>query len=217
MSTIAPAPPTPPVAENAAEPPPPRRRWLDRAGVRTVVGLAVLVAIIGGLLAVDRWVYSTDLGPLDTRSPEVGELAPAFALRDPDGNARSLSDYRGKVVWVNFWATWCGPCRRELPEMQRLADLYPERLAVLAVNLQESSGTAASFWEELELDLPILLDSSGEVAEQYRVGNRLPSHFFIDEEGVLRALRIGIITEDEMRQQLEELGLTTAAELLNAD
>ncbi len=217
MSTIAPAPPTPSITENAAEPPPPRRRWLDRAGVRTVVGLAVLAAIIGGLLAVDRWVFSTDLGPLDARSPEVGELAPAFALRDPDGSVRSLSDYRGKVVWVNFWATWCGPCRRELPEMQRLVDLFPEGLAVLAVNLQESSGKAASFWEELELDLPILLDSNGEVADQYRLANRLPSHFFIDEEGVLRALRIGIITEDEMRQQLEELGLTTAAELLNAD
>ena len=216
MSTIAPAPPTPPVAENAAEPPPPRRRWLDRAGVRTVVGLAVLAAIIGGLLAVDRWAFSTDLGPLDSRSPEVGELAPGFALRDPDESVRSLSDYRGKVVWVNFWATWCGPCRRELPEMQRLANLFPEGLAVLAVNLKESSGTAASFWEELELDLPILLDSNGEVADQYRFANRLPSHFFIDEEGVLRALRIGIITEDEMRQQLEELGLTTAAELLNA-
>ena len=216
MSTIAPTPPPSPVTENAAEPPPPRRRWLDRAGVRTVVGLAVLAAVIGGLLAVDRWVFSTDLGPLDARSPEVGELAPTFALRDPDGNVRSLSDYRGKVVWVNFWATWCGPCRRELPEMQRLADLFPEGLAVLAVNLQESSGTAASFWEELGLDLPLLLDSSGEVAEQYRLANRLPSHFFIDEEGVLRALRIGIITEDEMRQQLEELGLTTAAELLNA-
>ena len=62
----------------------------------------------------------------------------------------------------------------------------------------------------------VLLDSNGDVAEQYRLANRLPSHFFIDEEGVLRALRIGIITEDEMRQQLEELGLTTAAELLNA-
>ena len=207
MSTIVPAPPTPSIAENAAEPPPPRRRWLDRPGVRPVVGLAVLVAIIGGLLAVDRWVNSTDLGPLDARVPEVGELAPTFALRDPDGSVLSLSDYRGKVVWINFWATWCGPCRRELPEMQRLANLYPERLAILAVNLQESSGAAASFWEELELDLPILLDSNGDVADRYRLGNRLPSHFFIDEEGVLRAQRIGIITEDEMRQQLEELGL----------
>ncbi len=217
MSTLAPAPPTPPVAEDAAAPPPPKRSWLDRAGVRTVVGLAVLVAIIGGLVGLDRLAYSTDLGPLDSRSPEVGELAPQFALGDPDGSVRSLSDFRGQVVWVNFWATWCGPCRRELPEMQRLADIYPDQLAVLAVNLKESSGATVSFWEELELDLPILLDSNGDVADQYRLGNRLPSHFFIDEEGVLRALRIGIITEDEMREQLAELGLTTAGELLNAE
>ena len=217
MSTLAPAPPTPPVAGDAAAPPPPKRSWLDRAGVRTVVGLAVLVAIIGGLVGLDRLVYSTDLGPLDSRSPEVGELAPQFALRNPDGGVPSLSDYRGQVVWVNFWATWCGPCRRELPEMQRLADLYPEQLVVLAVNLKESSDTTVSFWEELELELPILLDSNGDVADQYRLGNRLPSHFFIDEEGVLRAQRIGIITEDEMREQLAELGLTTAGELLNAE
>jgi peroxiredoxin len=171
------------------------------------LGLAVLAAIVGGLVAFDRWVYSDDLGPLDTRSPEIGELAPAFALRDPEGNIRQLSDYRGRVVWINFWATWCGPCRRELPEIQRLADEFrDEGLVVLAVNFQESAGTAVSFWEELDLDLPILLDSSGEVAEQYRTRN-LPNNFFIDRDGVLRALRMGFLTEGEMREKLAEVGL----------
>ena len=114
MSTIAPAPPTPSIAENAAEPPPPRRRWLDRAGVRTIVGLAVLVAIIGGLLAVDRWVLSTDLGPLDARSNVLlvtalhekaarGEGCGGCELRSRERHAGTIITRRGPS-WG--WVSW---------------------------------------------------------------------------------------------------------------
>jgi peroxiredoxin len=183
------------------------RRWLDNLWIRNGLGLLVFGAILGGLVAFDRMGGDAELGPLDSRSPEVGQLAPEFALRDPEGNARELGDYRGDVVWINFWASWCGPCRRELPDIQRLAaEFEDEGLVVLAVNQLQSVDTAESFWEELELDLPILLDSGGEVSEQYRLIG-LPHNVFIDRDGVVRSNHIGFLTEGQMRESLGEVGL----------
>ncbi len=213
MSTMLPAPQAlPPTAEDVVPPPPRWRRWLAHSWFRTARGLLVLAAIVGALVAIDRLGGGDgDLGPLDGRTPEVGRLAPQFALRDPEGNVRRLSDFRGQVVWINFWATWCGPCRRELPDIQRLAGEFRDRdLVVLALNLQESAGKATSFWEELDLDLPILLDSDGDVAEQYRLVG-LPNNFFIDRDGTLRAFDLGFLTEGQMRERLAEVGLGSAA------
>ena len=182
-------------------------RLLALIRARGVLGLLVLGAIVGGLVAFDRLAGSDELGPLDDRRPEEGEPAPQFALRDPDGNAHRLADFRGQVVWLNFWATTCAPCRRELPIMQQLAEEFQdEGLAILAINLGESSGAALDFWEELDVHLPILLDSEGEVAQQYRLFG-LPDHFFIDRDGVLRSLDLGILPEDDMRERLADLGL----------
>lgn len=202
----------PPEAEASAEPNVGTvsagwRTRLDNLWVRNGLGLLVLAAILGGLVAIDRAGGDEEVGPLDSRSPMVGQLAPEFALRDPDGNVRELGDYRGDVVWINFWATWCGPCRRELPDIQRLADEFEEDgLVVLAVNQAQSAKTAESFWEELQLDLPILLDAGGEVSEQYRVIG-LPHNVFIDRDGVVRSNHIGFLTEEQMRERLAEAGL----------
>ncbi len=183
------------------------RTRLDNLWVRNGLGLLVLAAILGGLVAIDRMGGDEEVGPLDNRSPVVGQLAPDFALRDPDGNVRELGDYRGDVVWINFWATWCGPCRRELPDIQRLADEFEEDgLVVLAVNQAQSAETAKSFWEELQLDLPILLDADGEVSDQYRVIG-LPHNVFIDRDGIMRSSHIGFLTEEQMRERMAEVGL----------
>ena len=183
------------------------RHGLERAWLSTVFGVAMLVAMLGALVIYDRLLDSSDLGPLDGRSPEVNEPAPQFALRDTDGRVRRLSDYEGQVVWVNFWATWCGPCRRELPDIQRLADeLEGAGVVVLTVNFKQSADTALPFWDELGLDLPILLDSDGDVARQYDLLG-FPDNFFIDREGVLRSFELGFLTEGQMRERLTELGL----------
>ena len=174
----------------------------------TAFGLLVLAAIVGGLVAIERLMGNETLGPLDSRTAEVGKPAPEFALSDPDGRAHSLSDFRGQVVWLNFWATWCGPCRRELPDIQRLADEFSAGgLVVLAVNMGESANKARAFWDELDLELAILLDANGDVTEQYRARG-LPTNFFIDEDGVLRGLHLGFLTEGQMRDRLAELGLS---------
>ena len=202
--------PTPPVDPNETEDAPEGAgagRWLDRGWVRTVIGLAVLGAILGGLFAFDRIGDGEEVGPLDGRSPVVGEFAPQFALRDSNGGTVALGDLQGKVVWVNFWATWCGPCRRELPEIQSLASEFADQgLVVLAVNQEQSAGEAEGFWEDLGLDLPILLDSNGDVSRQYNLRG-LPDNFFIDRDGTLQAFDMGFLTEEQMRERLAEVGL----------
>ncbi len=218
-------PPAPPGPADPPAAPSPWRRWLGSGWLRTGFGLLVLAAIVGSLLAFDRLsggdgrVVSLDgviepvtteepgLGSLDGRRPQIDQPAPQFALRDADGNVRRLSDYSGRAVWLNFWATWCGPCRRELPDIQDLSrEFEDDGLVVLAVNFQETPDQAREFWDELGLDLPVLLDRSGDVAEQYRLRG-FPDSFFIDRDGVLRALQIGFLTEDEMRDKLAEVGI----------
>ncbi len=210
MSRTAPTEPTlTPGASGAEAQPTLWQRAMDHSVVRTAFGLAVLAAIVGGLVAFDQLDGDGDseMGALDDRRPEVGQPAPLFALADPDGRVHELADFEGQVVWVNFWATWCGPCRRELPDIQRLADEFEDQgLVVLAVNQGQSADEAEGFWEELDLDLPILLDSDADVSGQYRLRG-LPDNFFIDREGVLRAFDQGLLTEEEMRERLVAAGL----------
>jgi len=177
---------------------------------RNIVGLLVLGTIVGTLVAIDRALTDDSTGPLDNRHPELGEPAPLFALKDSDGGLRRLDEYRGKTVWINFWATTCGPCRRELPEIQRLADqVGSEHLVVLEVNQREGAGRAESYWKEIGLHLPILLDTDGDVSQQYRLQG-LPYNFFVDAQGVLRAFKPGFLSPDEMRSNLATLGVSVS-------
>jgi len=176
--------------------------------VRNVAGLCLLAAIVGALFAVDQLLSDGSTGPLDGSHPEVGTAAPLFALQDSDGALRRLDDYRGRVVWINFWATTCGPCREELPSIQKIADEYSDgELTVLAVNQQESSRRAKAYFKEIAVELPILLDEDGDVSQQYRLQG-LPYNFFIDRDGILRSFKPGFLSEEEMRERLAELGVT---------
>ncbi len=145
-------------------------------------------------------------GPLDDRAPVVGQPAPDFVLREIGGSPMRLSDLRGKVVFVNFWATWCRPCKRELPDIQALSREFPDDLAVLTINVEESADEARAFLEENDLALPALLDHSGAVYRQYRLPG-LPGSFFIDREGNLAAIQYGYLTQEMMRERLGRAGL----------
>ncbi len=149
----------------------------------------------------------TGVGPLDDQRPIKGQLAPDFALRDAAGKLVTLSDFRGKVVWVNFWASWCVPCKEELPNIQKIYDeKRAEGLEVLAVNWQDDLETASAFFESTSLHLPLLLDKTGSVYGQYRLQG-LPDSFFIDREGRIAALQFGILSEAKMRERLAAAGL----------
>lgn len=100
---------------------------------------------------------------------EEGRAAPNFTLLTPDGERSTLTDYRGQYVLLNFWASWCGPCRGEAPELQRFAEEYEGSLTVLGVNLQQSSGEIADFVDDFGLTYPIVVDWDGQVADAYRM------------------------------------------------
>ena len=123
--------------------------------------------------------------------PVVG-TAPAFTLQDLAGKERVLSQWRGKLIMLNFWATWCGPCRTEMPGMERLWQRYRDKgLVVIAVSVdEEMERRVAKFVEILKLSYPIVLDAEGVVSDRYQV-SALPHSFLINGDGQLIAKVVG--------------------------
>ncbi len=141
-------------------------------------------------------------------SPREGFPAPDFTLDTLGGQAATLSTYRGKVVIVNLWASWCGPCRAEMPALQTVYATNRERgLEVLAVNstFQDGEADAQAFAQNLGLTFPILLDRDGAVSQRYLL-RALPSTFFIDRKGVIRSVVFGgPMTEVGVQTKIEAL------------
>ncbi len=139
-------------------------------------------------------------------APEIGAQAPDFALRDLGGNEIRLSDYRGRTVLLTFWATWCGPCRLEMPAFEdRYQELKDDGFIVLGLNFDEPVEDVRAFRDELGLSFPLLLDPGGSVQRLYRIRG-YPSSIFVDPQGVVRVIHIGLITEGQLRDYLVELG-----------
>ena len=139
-------------------------------------------------------VAAADLPPLShSLGPQAPKPAPALKLKDLDGRTHDLAALRGKVVLVNFWATWCPPCRREMPSMQRLKDaLAGEAFEVLAVDVGEDSDTIHAFTSQLDATLafPILLDTRSRAMQAWKVAG-LPTTYLVDKQGRIVASAIG--------------------------
>ncbi len=137
--------------------------------------------------------------------PALGRPAPDFALKTPDGDEIRLSGLRGKAVVLNLWATWCGPCRAEMPDLDRVYHEHRDRgLMVLGVDVQEPAPTVKKFLTELGASYPVVLDSQGAVTAAYAVSG-LPSTFFIGREGTLRDLVLGAMTRDQLAGKVAKL------------
>ncbi len=114
-----------------------------------------------------------------------------FTLKNLEGSEVSLKDFAGKVVFLNFWATWCGPCREEMPSMERLWQRFKEDdFVILAIDLRESRGEVVSFMKEYGLTFPVLLDSKGEVGSMFGV-RAIPTTYLLDSEGRIVGGAIG--------------------------
>ena len=136
-----------------------------------VPGLAFTQGLTGPAYAVSKWAVTT---------------APAFELPDITGKTWRLADLKGRPVLLNFWASWCEPCRAEMPTLQQIADLYgPDKLAVLAINFKEPAARAIQFAKTTGLTLPVLLDVDGRTAQKWGV-KVFPTTLMLDSLGRAR-------------------------------
>jgi peroxiredoxin len=134
----------------------------------------------------------------------VGKPAPDFVLTGTDGKTHRLKDYPGKLVVLNFWATWCAPCRLETPLLQKTyARLQTGEFVVLGVDQAEDIAPVNSFVKEFNLTYPILLDTDLAATQAYGVIG-LPTTFFVDPKGIVQAKQIGMLTEGSLQQYLDQ-------------
>jgi peroxiredoxin len=137
----------------------------------------------------------------------TSDIAPDFTLQTVDGRSVSLSDYKGKVVVINFWATWCPPCVREIPRLVRVADTYKDQgLVMLGINttFQDDAAKVARFGRDQNISYPILLDSQGAASQKYP-SHLMPTTYLIDREGKIVHTKVGEVDEAALMEQVEAL------------
>lgn len=153
-------------------------------------GLFVLILLLGG-----SWIWFNRVpvalsADANAPQPAINYPAPDFVLKTLSGDSFSLREARGRPVVLNFWATWCGPCQRELPALQAAAERYGDLVLIVGIDQGEEAATVQAYVDELGLTFPIPMDSEFTVSELYNVRG-LPTTFFIDSEGVIRHLWLG--------------------------
>jgi len=159
-----------------------------------IAGMLLGAALAFGGMPAATGAHAADLPPLShSLMKQAPKPAPALKLKDIDGATHDLAKLRGKVVLINFWATWCPPCRREMPSMERLSQaLKGEAFAVLAVDVGEDADTIHAFTSQLDtaLNFPILLDGTSRAMQAWKVAG-LPTTFLVDKRGRIVASAIG--------------------------
>lgn len=216
-----------------SEQPEPAEKPRSKLATYGVLGAAVIVAIAVGVYLVAsggdskstaspgdgtetlQSIYP-NTGPLEPARPKIGEKAPDFALADARDTTkvRKLSDFKGKAVVVNWFASWCGPCKEEIPEFQQAQQTLGDQIVFLGVDYQESPESATGILDEFKATYPAVLDDAGKVAAHYRVGQGgggLPTTFFVDKDGILRGQVTGRVTKEKLEENLAAVGLTYKA------
>ncbi|MCC7363955.1 MAG: TlpA family protein disulfide reductase [Dehalococcoidia bacterium] len=219
--------PTEPTAPEPGTPDERPHRRREYSGAPSTLGLAAVIVLAVGVAI---WWFeirgsesggSLDSGGLgivelvDTMNPtgkapaaETGRAAPDFTLATGEGDTTDrLTAYRGEWVLLNFWASWCEPCRSEAPDLQKLQDRYGRagQFTVLGVNQQETTSEVAEFQADLGVTYPTVMDRTGEVSQAYRVSRNLPVSFLIDPAGVIREVFVGRLTDAHIASVLEQV------------
>lgn len=174
-----------------------RRTWNLLFGAMFIIGAAWIwlsrVPVAGS-------VPAAGLPP----APAIGHPAPDFTLTTVAGETFTLTALRGKPVVLNFWATWCPPCRAELPELQAAHERYAGEVVIVGVNQAEPAAGVAAFAGQVGLSFPLPLDAQAAVSRLYAVRS-LPTTFFIDRSGVIRRIQIGPVTEATLAQAVQTI------------
>jgi peroxiredoxin len=182
-----------------------------------VTRLIAGILFIAGIMLL--YFFGFPDGEIDESSPEPASsatlqiapvresLAPDFTLFNTLGEEVQLSRFKGQAILINFWATWCGPCRIEMPALQDRFERYQDDgLVVLAVDFDESQEDVAFFGEELGLTFELLLDPGGDIQSLYRIMG-YPTSYFVDSQGIVKVKHIGIMTEDQLDDNLARIGI----------
>ena len=182
-----------------------------RVWIAGAAALALLLVLVGGGLRPGAGVEAG-------AAPLPGHPAPELSLSTLDGAPVSLADLRGKAVLVNFWATWCGPCRIELPELTAFAAALPPGTAVLSVDMtdtESSPAAVARFAREVGVNFPVLLDHDGAAARRFRVVS-VPTNFFVAADGRIAAKVAGPLTRPAMAEYLGRAAVSSERSMTDA-
>ncbi len=167
------------------------------------IGVAItLIAVgVGSLL----WMGQQSATSAAQPTTPGGATAPDFTLFSPAGEEIDLSDFEGQVILVNWWATWCPPCKAEMPALNDFYETHKtDGFVVLAVNSQEGASTVKDFIQDNGFTFPVLLDSQGQVMDRYHV-RALPTSFIIDRHGVIQHIQTGEISPQQLEAIVEPL------------
>ena len=182
---------------------------MSNATFKLIITLLVLVIVIGGgMLLYQNLGQNIDLGEAVPTESISENLAPDFTITDSAGKEVTLSDFRGKGVVLNFWASWCGPCKMEMPHFQAAYEQYGDELHFLMVNMSTAFGdsrdNAAAVLEEGGYTFPVYYDDLSEGAYAYGI-NAIPVTVFLDAEGRIVSTRTGAMSEADLESRIQTI------------
>ncbi|MDF2606516.1 MAG: alkyl hydroperoxide reductase [Bacillales bacterium] len=175
----------------------------------------IVIVLIIGLVTYGVWeTYKTYSNPKDEATNELvgstniglerGNIAPDFELQTLTGQSVKLSDLRGKKVILNFWATWCGPCKVEMPEIQKFYEKVGNDVTILAISVAENPSVVTNFINNTNYTFPILLDPAPVASNTYKIIS-IPTTYFIDSKGVISDSIVGTTTYDMLKIKYSKL------------
>jgi len=155
-------------------------------------------------------LLSGAMGLLSAREQDSSSIAPDFRVTDLTGKTISLSDYRGKVLFLNFWATWCPPCRAEIPDfIEAYAEQKANGLEILGISVDTAGKSAVTaFVEKYKINYPVVLETkenTGKIVEDYRPGQFIPTTFVIDKTGRIRHKQVGAVDKETLLKYFSQL------------
>ena len=179
---------------------------MNQSTYKLIVTLLVLVIVIGGSMLLYRNLgQNIDLGELVPTESISQNAAPDFTVTDGDGNEVKLSDFRGKGVVLNFWASWCGPCKSEMPHFQEAFEEFREDVQFLMVNMSDAFGDsradAQKVLEQNGYTFPVFYDTKAECAYGYGISG-IPVTVFIDADGNIVSMKTGMISKTDLERRI---------------